>query len=121
MENTGIYERQLIDCNCSDCIFMVRDTEKFKKSIEMHRKWQTDHFEGRRDRLIAKANDYRLKKGDLEMWDKLLLQAEKMRFQFDKKTASINYGSCSKLSKEVSFIPNQCQLDTQDCFKHRKD
>jgi hypothetical protein len=33
----------------------------------------------------------------------------------------INYGNCIKLNKEVSFIPNHCQLETQDCFKHRRD
>lgn len=33
----------------------------------------------------------------------------------------INYGRCEKLNKDVSFIPNVCQLDTQECFEHRKD
>lgn len=33
----------------------------------------------------------------------------------------INYGTCSKLNKEVTFIPNWCQIETQECFKHRKD
>jgi hypothetical protein len=32
----------------------------------------------------------------------------------------INYGDCTKLNKPVSFIPNNCQLETQDCFEHRK-
>ena len=120
MDNESIYELQLIDCNCNDCIFMVRDMGKLKESIELHRKWQFDHFEGRQNRLIAKANEYRLKKGDLETWDKLLRQAEKMKFQFNKKTVTINYGRCSKLDKDVSFIPNDIQLDTQECFQHRK-
>lgn len=120
MEAESRYELQLIDCNCNDCIFMIRDTEKFKESVELHHKWQLNHFEGKRTRLIAKANEYRLKKGDLETWDKLMLQAEKMKFQFNKKTAIINFGNCSKLNKKVSFIPNHIQLDTQKCFKHRK-
>ena len=120
MDTESRYELQLIDCNCNDCIFMVRDAEKFKESIDLHRKWQLYHFEGRRTRLIAKANEYRLKKGDLETWNKLLLQAEKMKFQFNKKTATINFGSCSKLKKEVSFIPNHIQLKTQECFQHRR-
>jgi len=33
----------------------------------------------------------------------------------------INYGNCTKLSKEVSFIPNVCQLETQQCFEHRRN
>jgi hypothetical protein len=31
-----------------------------------------------------------------------------------------NYGACKKLNKEVSFIPNTCQLETQICFEHRR-
>lgn len=33
----------------------------------------------------------------------------------------INYGNCTKLNKPVSFIPNTCQLETQQCFEHRKN
>lgn len=33
----------------------------------------------------------------------------------------INYGNCSKLKKPVSFIPNVCQIETQECFEHRRD
>jgi hypothetical protein len=32
----------------------------------------------------------------------------------------INYGNCTKFNKPVSFIPNHCQLETQNCFIHRK-
>lgn len=32
-----------------------------------------------------------------------------------------NYGTCSKFNKPVSFIPNTCQLHTQQCFEHRKE
>ena len=41
----------------------------------------------------------------------------------DQKNAShrINYGNCSKLNKPVSFIPNTCQVETQNCFVHRKE
>ena len=47
-------------------------------------------------------------------------EANKMKFQFDKKEIAINYGSCEKFEKPVSFIPNTIQLDTQQCFKNRK-
>lgn len=33
----------------------------------------------------------------------------------------LHYGKCSKFNKEVSFIPNTCQIETQECFKHRKN
>jgi len=32
----------------------------------------------------------------------------------------INYGKCTKFNKDVSFIPNVCQLENQECFEHRK-
>ncbi len=30
------------------------------------------------------------------------------------------FGDCDKFKKPVSFIPETCQLDTQECFIHRK-
>lgn len=33
----------------------------------------------------------------------------------------ICYGQCLKFDKEVTFIPAVCQIDTQQCFEHRKD
>ena len=69
-------EQQLIDCNCNDCKFMVRDLEMLNK----HKKT----FSG------------------TGIMDKL------------------NFGMCTKFNKSVTFIPNTCQLETQQCFKHRK-
>lgn len=34
---------------------------------------------------------------------------------------NLNFGHCHKFDKAVSFIPVTCQLETQQCFKHRKD
>lgn len=45
----------------------------------------------------------------------------KQRSLKDGLHSSLNYGSCSKLNKNITFIPNICQIETQDCFKHRKD
>lgn len=80
MENNinAIYERQKIDCNCNDCVFMVRDLDKRKSFDHLHENQKNASFR-------------------------------------------INYGNCLKFNKPVSFIPNNCQLETQDCFKHRKD
>lgn len=70
MKKGSLYELQLIDCNCNDCAFMVRDLSK------------------------------RPKKG---------------------VPSPINYGYCDKFKKDVTFIPTHCQVDTQECFKHRRD
>ena len=95
---SSIIELQNIDCNCNDCISMVRDLERFKKSKQWHYKIQLDYF----NLIKEKTKD------------------ETIRFEFDSSVVSINYGFCNKLEKEVSFIPNTCQLDTQECFKHRR-
>ena len=78
MDKNSLYELQLIDCNCNDCAFMVRDFEKMKSFDHLHQ-------------------------GQL------------------KASHRCNYGTCSKFNKPVAFIPNTCQLDTQECFKHRKN
>ena len=39
----------------------------------------------------------------------------------EKASHRVNYGDCSKLNKPISFIPNTCQIETQQCFKHRKN
>lgn len=31
------------------------------------------------------------------------------------------FGNCAKFDKDVSFIPETCQLNTQECFNHRRD
>ena len=111
---------QLVDCNCNNCLFMVRDMDKFKKSLEFHEKMQKDSFDNEVRKLREKAENQRIIFNDLEKFDQIHRQASKMKFQFDKSTAVINYGNCSKFNKPVSFIPNTCQLETQKCFIHRK-
>jgi len=33
----------------------------------------------------------------------------------------VNYGKCTKLNKPVTFIPNNCVIENQYCFEHRRD
>ena len=113
-------ELQCLDCNCNDCVFMIRDTDKFKKSLEDHKKWQYDHFLTIKNKLIDKALFAKTKFNDLLKWNDLLVQADKLKFQFDKSECVVNYGTCANLNKNVSFIPNTLQLETQSCFKHRR-
>ena len=120
MDKKSRIEFQKIDCNCNDCKFMIRDGERFKKSLEDHHMWQLDYFNKLRDNLYEKSKDWD-KRGFPDKAVNVKKEADKMRFQFDKKEASINYGDCSKLDKKVSFIPNTCQLETQECFTHRRE
>ena len=120
MDKSSRIEFQKIDCNCNDCKFMIRDIERFKKSLEDHHKWQLDYFNTIKSNLLAKAKKWR-KRGYPEKAVVLEKEAAKMRFQFDKKEVSINYGHCSRFNKPVTFIPNTCQLHTQECFQHRRE
>lgn len=120
MDKNSRYELQKIDCNCNDCGYMIRDTKKYQESIEMHRKMQLSQFESAKKSLYDKAS-YWMRKGCEEKHDALIREAEKMVFQFSKKDVSIHYGVCKLKNKNVTFIPNVCQIDTQCCFKHRMD
>src|SRR5687767_5280445 len=96
----SIIALQEIDCNCNNCFFMQRNIEAFNKSVDLHMSWQLYDFENRK----RKADP---------------LVASQMKFQFNRIECRINYGFCAKYNKEVSFIPDTCQLETQHCFKHR--
>ena len=114
------YELQKIDCNCNDCAFMTRNQEKFKESLNNHEKWQKNFFESMKRKRIEKAEEWEKKK-EFEKAEVIRKEVSLMRFQFNKSECKINFGTCTKFNKEVTFIPNLCQLDTVECFIHRKD
>ena len=76
MDKESSYLLQLIDCNCNDCGYMVRDFDALKLHKESYK--------------------------DTGLMD------------------GLNFGYCEKFNKKVSFIPVTCQIETQECFKHRK-
>jgi hypothetical protein len=127
MDKQSIIELQKIDCNCNDCIFMNRNIERFKQSLNDHHRWQLNYFNTVKNNLLKKADWWqnpRNPKFNYEKGINLKLQAEKMKFQFDKSTCLINYGFCMSEESEkfnITFIPNTLQLNTQHCFKHRRD
>lgn len=120
MNKESIIEFQKIDCNCNDCISMIRNFDRFKKSLSDHERWQLNHFNTIKAKKIERSREL-INIGKIPEANNLIEDAHKMRFQFDKSSATIHYGDCNKLNKPVSFIPNTIQLDTQECFKHRKE
>lgn len=99
---------------------MIRDSDRFNKSAEFHRQLCLNEFENTKKNLLKKALEWETK-GEPGKANVLKREAEKMKFQFDKKIeCPINYGTCSKFSKPVSFIPGILQLETQECFEHRR-
>lgn len=119
-DKESIYQLQKLDCNCNDCIFMDRNTERFRQSLEVHEKWQKDYFDTLKRKKIERAKFWK-RQGDEKKHDYLIKETNEMKFQFDKKESAIHYGHCKKFNKAVSFIPVTCQLHTQECFVHRKD
>jgi len=108
------YECQKIDCNCNDCGYMERDFDTYNNWKEANREMALDNFNHAKAKAIEDAlaiEDERGRQGALR-------EANRMKFQFTPSTT--NYGKCLKFDKPVSFIPVVCQLETQDCFIHRK-
>lgn len=121
MNKDSLYQLQRIDCNCNDCGFMWRDMDRFKQALEQHRMFQFEAFELKKKKLL-KQSDELARKGKYDDAKVLFNEADKMKFQsMTNKTANIQYGFCEKFNKDLTFIPNTCQLETQKCFVHRKD
>lgn len=116
-ERESAYLLQKIDCNCSDCTFMVRNQDRFNQSLAWHEAMSLTDFERQKEKAISDAEALPFGKER----EGMLRVAHKMKFQFDKKSVMIHYGYCTKFKKDVSFIPNVCQIETQKCFTHRKD
>lgn len=81
------------------------------------------------EQIDKKESQYLLQKVDCNCNDCFFMKRDLAKFRsYDHlyegaKSASyrINYGFCEKFKKDVSFIPNHCQIDTQECFFHRRD
>ena len=99
MNKESTYLLQKIDCNCNNCGYLERDIEKYKKWADWHSTIELKEFERKKKLGHVRPN---------------------AQFQFDK-SGLLYYGYCKKLKKDISFIPDICQLETQDCFKHRLD
>ena len=108
---------QNLDCNCNNCKHLVRDLDKSNKWKEFHRGYQRHLFDIKVTNLREKADAYR-RKWELEKFEALHNEADKMRFQFEKKPLTLSYGICG--DNDITFIPNTLQLTTQKCFINRK-
>ncbi len=133
MEQSSTTLLQKLDCNCNDCFFMTRDLASYNKSLADKKAMDEKVFANKKKYMLLQAKEIVEtgeraekvgKKGALEKARKKADAIEKevnaMKFQFDNKLA-VHFGNCSKLNKPVRFTPNLIQLDTQECFEHRKD
>lgn len=115
MDKESQYYLQCLDCNCNECIHMERDFEKFKKWENYWREYDEKEFNKKKKHAIKVAKE----QTDPVAKQTLLTKAEKMRFIFEKNNLT-NYGRCKKFCKDISFIPQTFQLNTQHCFEHRR-
>lgn len=94
---------------------MERDFDTFNKWMEWSKNLALEAFNKDKEKAIKEANeipDESNRKG-------MLRAAMAMKFMFEKSNC-LHYGNCTKFSKPVCFIPNVCQIETQNCFEHRK-
>lgn len=71
-------------------------------------------------RIDCNCNDCAFMVRDLEKYhsfDHVYFEAGRVT----NPTWRTTYGNCTKFNKPVSFQPNTIQIDTQECFKHRRD
>ena len=112
---------------------MVRNFKRFEQSKTDRDRWQKGTFNATRKRMIFDSQSFIMrgqrerKRGELEnaksLFKKgynLLKIARKMKYGFTNDS-NINFGDCTKKNKQVTFIPTVMQLDTRECFIHRKD
>lgn len=109
-------ELQLVDCNCNDCGYMKRRLDILAEKKQQHR----DQVAASIRRLRRLKLEEIQSKMDLGKNAKGLIK-ERARVSVNKNYGKLSYGDCLKFVKPVSFIPNVCQLETQECFVHRKD
>lgn len=132
MTKESIYELQRIDCNCNDCKHLFRLFDKQNNVLAADKISDEELFYLVRERKannIQEAIDSLTKhiyiiqdaprKIEKQKNKLKILLSEKYGYQGQK--TPIQYGVCLELRKEITFIPNICQLDTQKCFVHRKD
>lgn len=118
MTKESIYELQLIDCNCNDCGYLVRDIDAYKKAVELDDANQLWCFRRMKARRIRNAR-IKIKKDPIK-GELALKEAVALKYTYKPQKVHTNYGNCQKFNKPVTFIPNTLSLETQDCFIHRK-
>lgn len=117
------YELQLIDTNCNNCIRMERNLIEYKRREDIARKEWFEGFEKQKQKAINEALEVIDNAKDelgMKSGKGMLRVAEKMKTFFEKKWL-IQYGYCSKLKKQTTFIPVNCCPENQECFLHRKE
>lgn len=127
----GIRGLQDINCNCNDCGHLLRLLEKQNSIVANNKSLQEQIFDITKERKISKIkNDIenlikhkgliRDAEGKIKSKTEHLRNLESSKFHFQNDRTPIQYGVCKKFEREITFVPNTCQIETQGCFTHRK-
>lgn len=76
-----------IDCNCNDCKFMIRNSEKREHYKKLDTEQQMLEFERKKEKAFQDANALIDEKQKASM----LFKANKMKFQYEQRN-TIHYG-----------------------------
>lgn len=71
--------------------------------------------------MMTKESIIELQKIDCNCNDCKFMERDLSRPPTKGNAAKINYGHCSKFDKPITFIPAVCQIETQNCFVHRRE
>ena len=77
--------------------------------------------QGIKNYSMDKESIFELQKIDCNCNDCGFMKRDLSRPPNKGKPSPINYGHCLRFDKSVSFIPATCQIETQNCFTHRKN
>ncbi len=76
---------------------------------------------------MDKESIYKLQLIDCNCNDCMFMTRDLQKLESHKNTYKgtglmdrLAFGQCDKFNKPVSFIPETCQLETQECFEHRR-
>ena len=72
-------------------------------------------------KIDCNCNDCKFLIRDLERYNSFNHLYTNQQGHVEHPSYRPQYGKCTKFNKEVSFIPNTCQVETQECFEHRKE
>lgn len=118
IDRESIILRQEVDCNCNDCGHFVRSADALNASKKRHRQWVFLGIRTRRRHFWEEVQKA-LGKGKMESYHALL--RERSRVAVDKSyKAGLVFGTCAKFNRAIETVPNVCQVDTQECFVHRR-
>lgn len=109
---------QEIDCNCNDCTYMIRNLRKLDEAKQDARDYAASSIKRIRAKRLDEANDS-LERGNVRSYEGILLERRSVSVKSNYRSG-LSFGDCTKFNKPVSFIPNILQLDTQECFEHRR-